>query len=138
MHREEAESRYVAGSMTLKALAEEAGVPLETVKRWSTQGGWQQKRRDARGREKGSGKSKGKLSRLMEASDEVEIVLAQAVKVMDGETEKAENISRMVEAINRQTATRLMLRKLSQDRTEKKDADRLDVVMENEVESLGE
>lgn len=134
MDREQAEKRYVEGSMTLKALSEEIGVPAETVNKWSREGTWQQKRREAKGKEKG----KGKLSRLMEASDEVEIVLAQAVKVMDGETENAENISRMVEAINRQTATRLMLKKLAQEKTEKKEGDRLSVVMEDEVDSLGE
>ncbi|MBR6186929.1 MAG: hypothetical protein IKQ41_11790 [Clostridia bacterium] len=136
MDRQEAGKKYIAGSMTLKALAEEIAVPEETVRKWSKQDGWQKKRRDRRDAE--TGKNKGKLSRLMEASNEVEIVLAQAVKVMDGETEKAENISRMVEAINRQTATRLMLKKLSQERTEKKEADRLNVVMEDEVERLGE
>ena len=134
MDRQEAEKKYVEGKTTLKALAGEAGVPVETVKKWSREGGWQQKKRDFQGAQR----RKGRLSRLMEASDEVEIVLAQAVKVMDGEKEKAENISRMVEAINRQTATRLMLKRLSQEKTEKKEADRLDVVMEDEVESMGE
>lgn len=136
MNKQEAEARYVHGTMTLKALAEEAGMPAETIRLWSRQGGWQLKRRQARGCEKEKGK--GKLSRLMEASEEVEIVLAQAVKVMDGETEKAENISRMVEAINRQTATRLMLKKLAQEKTEKKEGEQLNVVMEDEVERLGE
>ena len=113
-----AEKRYLESGETLRALAESMKVDYETVKRWSREGQWADKKRRARGV---SAKDK-QLSKLMEASDEIEEALQMAAmglkrkmaedpdgaEIADGKF-RAGNLNSIAHAIDRQTKTRMLL-----------------------------
>lgn len=124
--RLEAEARYISGTETLKELAEGTGVPLSSAKRWCKEGNWVKKRDKAKKRAmrkavtKAVEKKARELMRLMEASDEMEAALLLASKafaaamldtpgeIVDGNT-RANNLSRAIHALGRQTETRMLL-----------------------------
>ena len=126
--RQEAEQRYITGTMTLRSLAKETGISISTLGKWSKAGGWPQKREqvNARAMEKAVQKAVSKrareLERLLAASDDLEAALANAAQafrdnlendpkgklVTDGKF-RAGNLSQIVNALGRQTETRMML-----------------------------
>lgn len=124
----QAEERYVSEDISLKALAAEVDVKYGTMLKWCKAGEWTRKKKSIR--EKAVKKAAAlavnkkarELCRLMEASDEVESALllaarsiarnmgedAEGLLVTDGR-ERAGNLSRITQAIGRQTETRMML-----------------------------
>ena len=123
-----AEARYVKGRMSLKALAEETGVQPGTLKNWCRAGKWTEKRKEYHknaGQEaaiEAENKKARELHRLTQASDEVESALLLAARAiarnMDADTdgllvtdgkERAGNLSRLTQAIGRQTMNRMLL-----------------------------
>ena len=124
--RMDAEQRYVAGSMTLRALSQETGIPLSTLQRWCKADGWVKKREKARKRAmrkavtRATDKKAKELSRLLEASDAMEralltsakafesAMLENPVEIVDGKT-RAVNMSSVTHAIGRQLESRMLL-----------------------------
>lgn len=135
--RQEAEAAYIAGSMSLKTLAEQTGLKLGTLKRWSIEGKWSElrKKADKRARKKAVTRAvnqKAKeLAKLMAASDEIEKALLTAARainrnmtkdksgmlVTDGKW-RAGNLAGVVNALGRQTETRRMMREMLEEREE--------------------
>ena len=123
----EAEQRYISGDITLRALAEETGIPLSTLSRWSRARGWTKKRErfQARAMKKAVTKATDKkaraLAQLMDASGEIEtalLLMARGVRaLLDGdealrdqlENGRASHLKSLVDALGRQTETRMLL-----------------------------
>ena len=124
--RMEAEQRYVSGDETLKKLAEEMGIPLNTIKRWCKAGDWVKKREKAKRRAvkkavtRATDKKARQLARLIQASDAMENALIMSAKafeaamaenpaeIVDGKT-RALNLQSVSAAINRQVETRMLV-----------------------------
>lgn len=126
--REQAESRYIGSDVTLRALAEEAGVPFKTLSRWCKAGEWVKKREkiNRRALKKAATQAVNRkakeLIKLLEASDEIEDALLMAAKalratmetdedgteLMDGRF-RAGNLGQVVNAVGRQAETRMLL-----------------------------
>ena len=124
----EAEQKYIAGGMTLRALAEETGIPFSTISRWSKAGSWTKKREKFQKRAlrkaatRAVDKRAKELAKLLEASGEIEEALLLAArafraqmisdetgeKVTDGKT-RAANLSSVTHALGRQAETRMLL-----------------------------
>lgn len=145
-----AEKRYLSGEATLRALAEEMRAPYETVKKWSRDGNWAQKRKTGGEKKKRMTKKEKELSRLMEASDDIEEALqmaAQGIKkklaedtdgaeITDGKF-RAGNLNSIAHAIDRQTKTRILLSSVK-PKAESKESGGITVRMEPEVEETAE
>ena len=145
-----AEKRYLSGEATLRALAEEMRAPYETVKKWSRDGKWAQKRKTGGEKKKRMTKKEKELSRLMEASDDIEEALqmaAQGIKkklaedadgaeITDGKF-RAGNLNSIAHAIDRQTKTRILLSSVK-PKAESKEGGAITVKMEPEVEETAE
>lgn len=120
--------RYIGGDISLKDLAAELGLSASTLGKWKKAGDWDKKRADVRQRamkkaaEHAVNKKAKELCRLLEASDEMEYALLLAARavvknlcededgliVTDGK-ERADNMTRIVRAINQQAETRMRL-----------------------------
>ena len=136
----EAMEKYIAGGVTLKELAAEMGVPEGRMRAWSSRGHWADKRNG-----KESGKPVARASgtgRLREASDEAESALLLAARAVNGQMEAepafSQSVSGIVDALHKQTMTRLMLKKLAAPKQEKKESCGLVVKMEKDAENLAE
>lgn len=123
-----AEERYIGGEMSIWALAKEMGLSASTLGKWKKAGDWEKKRAQVRRRaEKKAAtqavnKKARELAKLLEASDEMEHALllaaralvknldadAEGLIVTDGK-ERADNMTRIVRAINQQAETRMRL-----------------------------
>ena len=123
-----AEERYISGDVSLKALAAELGLSASTLGKWKKTGEWDKKKGEVeqRAMKKAAthavNKKARELCRLMEASDEIEYALLLAARavvknlcedeegliVTDGK-ERADNMTRLVRAINQQAETRMRL-----------------------------
>lgn len=123
-----AEEKYIGGDVSLKALAAKMGVSASTLGKWKKAGEWEKKRGEVQQRamKKATAQAVNKkareLCRLMEASDEMEYALLLAARavvknlcedeegliVTDGK-ERADNMTRIVRAINQQAETRMRL-----------------------------
>ena len=123
-----AEEKYIGGDVSLKALAAELRVSASTLGKWKKAGEWEKKRGEVQQRamKKATAQAVNKkareLCRLMEASDEMEYALLLAARavvknlcedeegliVTDGK-ERADNMTRIVRAINQQAETRMRL-----------------------------
>ncbi len=129
----EAMEKYIAGGVTLKELAAEIGVPEGQMRIWSKHGHWADKR---------NGKTGAGTGRLREASDEAESALLLAARAVNGQMEAepafSQSVSGIVDALHKQTMTRLMLKKLAAPRQEKKESGGLVVKMEKDAENLAE
>lgn len=126
-NRLEAENKYIAGSMTLRALAEQMQIPFSTICRWSKAGGWAEKRKKVNRRAQNKAitqavnKKARELQKLLEASGEIEKALLMAArkfrKAMDRDKygmvvdakNRAANMAGIVNAIGRQAETRMLL-----------------------------
>ena len=124
----EAEQRYISSEITLRGLAEESGVPLSTLCKWSKAGGWKKKREKFQKRAmrkavtRATDKRARELQKLIEASGEMEEALLTAArafraqlmadetgeKLTDGKN-RAANLSSVAHAIGRQAETRMLL-----------------------------
>ena len=120
--------RYIGGDVSLKDLAAELGLSTSTLGKWKKAGEWEKKRGEVRQRaikkatEQAVNKKAKELCRLLEASDEMEYALLLAARavvknlcedeegliVTDGK-ERADNMTRIVRAINQQAETRMRL-----------------------------
>lgn len=73
--RQEAETKFVSNGGTLKTIADSLGIPISTVKRWSADGGWMEKRKKFNEKVKTktlnaeSGRQAKKLSRMLDTMD---------------------------------------------------------------------
>ena len=123
----EAEQKYIAGSMTLRALADEMGVPFTTISRWSKAGGWVEKRQQINRKAMKKAVARAvnqkarELARLIQASGEMEKALLLAARKFRRDMEKdkyglvvsdrfkAGNMAGIVNAIGRQTETRMLI-----------------------------
>ena len=123
-----AEERYIGGDVSLKALAAKMGVSASTLGKWKKAGEWDKKKGEVEQRAikkattQAVNKKARELCRLMEASDEMEYALLLAARavvknlcedeegliVTDGK-ERADNMTRLVRAINQQAETRMRL-----------------------------
>ncbi len=123
-----AEEKYIGGDVSLKALAAELSVSASTLGKWKKAGEWEKKRGEVQQRamKKATAQAVNKkareLCRLLEASDEMEYALLLAARavvknlcedeegliVTDGK-ERADNMTRIVRAINQQAETRMRL-----------------------------
>ena len=123
-----AEEKYIGGDVSLAALAAELGLSASTLGKWKKAGDWEKKRGEVRQRamkkaaEQAVNKKAKELCRLLEASDEMEYALLLAARavvknlcedeegliVTDGK-ERADNMTRIVRAINQQAETRMRL-----------------------------
>ena len=123
-----AEEMYIGGDVSLKALASELGISASTLGKWKKAGEWEKKKGEVeqRAMKKAAthavNKKARELCRLMEASDEIEYALLLAARavvknlcedeegliVTDGK-ERADNMTRIVRAINQQAETRMRL-----------------------------
>ena len=123
-----AEERYIGGDVSLKALASDLGLSASTLGKWKKAGEWEKKRGEVQQRAikkaatQAVNKKARELCRLMEASDEMEYALLLAARavvknlcedeegliVTDGK-ERADNMTRIVRAINQQAETRMRL-----------------------------
>ena len=123
-----AEEMYIGGDVSLKALASELGISASTLGKWKKAGEWEKKKGEVeqRAMKKAAthavNKKARELCRLMEASDEMEYALLLAARavvknlcedeegliVTDGK-ERADNMTRIVRAINQQAETRMRL-----------------------------
>ena len=123
-----AEEMYIGGDVSLKALASELGISASTLGKWKKAGEWEKKKGEVeqRAMKKAAthavNKKARELCRLMEASDEIEYALLLAARavvknlcedeegliVTDGK-ERADNMTRLVRAINQQAETRMRL-----------------------------
>ena len=123
-----AEEKYIGGDISLRALASELGMNASTLGKWKKAGEWEKKRDEVRQRAmkkaavQAVNKKAKELCRLLEASDEMEYALLLAARavvknlcededglmVTDGK-ERADNMTRIVRAINQQAETRMRL-----------------------------
>ena len=123
-----AEEMYISGDVSLKALASELGISASTLGKWKKAGEWEKKKGEVeqRAMKKAAthavNKKARELCRLMEASDEMEYALLLAARavvknlcedeegliVTDGK-ERADDMTRIVRAINQQAETRMRL-----------------------------
>jgi len=123
-----AEEKYIGGDVSLKALASELGLSASTLGKWKKAGEWDKKKGEVeqRAMKKAAthavNKKARELCRLLEASDEIEYALLLAARavvknlcedeegliVTDGK-ERADNMTRLVRAINQQAETRMRL-----------------------------
>lgn len=123
-----AEEKFIGGDVSLRALAAELGMSASTLWKWKKAGEWEKKRDEVRQRamKKAAAQAVNKkakeLCRLLEASDEMEYALLLAARavvknlcedeegliVTDGK-ERADNMTRIVRAINQQAETRMRL-----------------------------
>ncbi len=123
-----AEERYIGGNVSLKALASELGLSASTLGKWKKAGEWEKKKGEVEQRAikkaatQAVNKKAKELCRLLEASDEMEYALLLAARavvknlcedeegliVTDGK-ERADNMTRIVRAINQQAETRMRL-----------------------------
>ena len=120
--KQAAEKRYLKSGETLRALAAGMNVDYETVKKWSREGKWAEKKRRAGGAAPRLSAKEKQLSKLMEASDEIEEALQMAAmglkrkmaedtdgtEIADGKF-RAGNLNSIAHAIDRQTKTRILL-----------------------------
>ena len=127
--RLEAEQRYIGGGMSLRALAEETGIPPKTLMRWSREGDWVKKREkvQARAAKKAAtmvvNRRARQLSRLMRASDGLEQALEMATKQLTSAIQAAQdtperiadgrfragNVRQLTDAVARAVETRMLL-----------------------------
>lgn len=127
--RLEAEQRYIGGGMSLRALAEETGIPAKTLMRWSREGDWVKKREkvQARAAKKAAtmvvNRRARQLSRLMRASDGLEQALEMAAKQLTSAMQAAQdtperiadgrfragNVRQLTDAVARAVETRMLL-----------------------------
>ncbi len=123
-----AQERYIGGDVSLKDLAADLGLSASTLGKWKKAGGWDDKRAEVRKQAMKKAavhainKKAKELCRLLEASDEMEYALLLAARavvknlcedeegsiVTDGK-ERADNMTRLVRAINQQAETRMRL-----------------------------
>ena len=123
-----AEERYISGDVSLRTLAAELGLSASTLGKWKKAGEWEKKRGEVQQRAmkkaatQAVNKKARELCRLLEASDEMEYALLLAARavvknlgedeeglmVTDGK-ERADNLTRIVRAINQQAETRMRL-----------------------------
>ena len=123
-----AEEKYIGGDVSLRALAAELGLSASTLGKWKKAGEWEKKRGEVQQRAmkkaatQAVNKKARELCRLLEASDEMEYALLLAARavvknlcedeegliVTDGK-ERADNMTRIVRAINQQAETRMRL-----------------------------
>ncbi len=123
-----AQERYIGGDVSLKDLAAELGLSVSTLGKWKKAGEWDEKRAEIRKQAMKKAavhainKKAKELCRLLEASDEMEYALLLAARavvknlcedeegliVTDGK-ERADNMTRIVRAINQQAETRMRL-----------------------------
>ncbi|MBR3739047.1 MAG: hypothetical protein IKN04_01140 [Clostridia bacterium] len=123
-----AEEKYIGGDVSLRALAAELGLSASTLGKWKKAGEWEKKRDEVQQRAmkkaatQAVNKKARELCRLLEASDEMEYALLLAARavvknlcedeegliVTDGK-ERADNMTRIVRAINQQAETRMRL-----------------------------
>lgn len=123
-----AEEKYIGGDVSLKTLASELGLSASTLGKWKKAGEWDKKKGEVeqRAMKKAAthavNKKARELCRLLEASDEIEYALLLAARavvknlcedeegliVTDGK-ERADNMTRLVRAINQQAETRMRL-----------------------------
>ena len=123
-----AEEKYIGGDVSLRALAAELGLSASTLGKWKKAGEWEKKRDEVQQRAmkkaatQAVNKKARELCRLLEASDEMEYALLLAARavvknlcedeegliVTDGK-ERADNMTRLVRAINQQAETRMRL-----------------------------
>lgn len=133
-----AEERYIGGDVSLKALASELGISASTLGKWKKAGEWEKKKGEVeqRAMKKAAthavNKKARELCRLLEASDEMEYALLLAARavvknlcedeegliVTDGK-ERADNMTRIVRAINQQAETRMRLSGIMDQTSEK-------------------
>lgn len=123
--RLEAQEKYISGSMSLRALAEEMGLSPTTVRKWSRAGNWPkerekvQKRALRRAATRAVDKKARELEKLILASGAAENALLLAMRqfeqkiqdsddIVDGKF-RAGNFSSLVHALGRQAETRLMI-----------------------------
>jgi len=154
--RAEAEARYVAGDMTLSALAQETGVPLNSLKRWCKSGGWVRKREKAHARAvrravtSGVGRRAKSLARLISASDEMDEALLRAARLFsqamrsdepidikaltDGDS-RARNLLSVARGIESMAKARAQLDGIAQEREK---ADNNGLVIRLEADELEE
>lgn len=124
--RMEAEKRYISSDITLAALAQEMGLPLNTLKVWCKKYNWVKERQKAQKRAmrkaitRVTDKKAKDLAKLLEASGEVEKALLAGARAFAEKMEKnpltivdgrmrASNLSSLTHALGRQTETRMML-----------------------------
>lgn len=124
----QAEEKYIAGDCSLKALAEEMGLPYGTVKKWSAGEDWQRKRKafQTQAMKKAAAKAVNKkareLARLLEASEEMESALLLAARAFTRKMEEEENpewmtdgknpagnLTAIIRALGQQTENRMLL-----------------------------
>lgn len=123
-----AEERYIGGDVSLRTLAAELCLSASTLGKWKKAGEWEKKRGEVQQRAmkkaatQAVNKKARELCRLLEASDEMEYALLLAARavvknlgedeeglmVTDGK-ERADNLTRIVRAINQQAETRMRL-----------------------------
>ena len=123
-----AEEKYIGGDVSLRTLAAELGLSASTLGKWKKAGEWEKKRDEVQQRAmkkaatQAVNKKARELCRLLEASDEMEYALLLAARavvknlcedeegliVTDGK-ERADNMTRIVRAINQQAETRMRL-----------------------------
>ena len=95
--RMEAEQRYIAGDETLAEISKSTGIPLNSLKRWSKAGDWVKKREKLKKRAlrkaatRAADRKARELSRLLEASDELEKALLTSAKAIVEIAEKEPN-----------------------------------------------
>lgn len=124
--RQEAEQRYITGSENLKELAAALHIPLTSLKRWCTAGGWVKKREKFQARAmrkavtKAADKKARELAKLLQASETMEnalIMAAEALleglkskpnKLTDGQF-RAGNVEHIAKALNKQAETRMLI-----------------------------
>ena len=127
--RMEAEQRYIASTITLRDLAEEMSISAGTLMRWSREGAWAEKRRQAEMKAsekamKSAAKKRAKqLEKLLDASVNLESALQTASqqilsaleenkKMTDGKMAdgfRAKNLQSLAAAIGTATQTRMLL-----------------------------
>jgi len=125
--RARAEQMYISGAQTLRELAEETGVSVSTLSRWCKQGGWVKKRERVQKRamrkaaDRAVDRKARELSRLIQASGELERGLLAAAKgaadilaeegggeMLDGKRRSA-NFANMAGTLERLAAARQIL-----------------------------
>ena len=125
--RARAEQMYVSGAQTLRELAEETGVSVSTLSRWCKQGGWVKKRERVQKRamrkaaDRAVDRKARELSRLIQASGELERGLLAAAKgaadilaeegggeMLDGKRRSA-NFANMAGTLERLAAARQIM-----------------------------
>ena len=135
-----AEKRYMESEITLTALAAEMGLSFDRVSRWSRAGKWHKRRMESKG------KNGGKLRKLLDASDAVETALLQSARALcqteGGSEGRQQDLCRIVQAVGKQTVTRLLLSKMEEKKGERKTAvkegDGVMIQMDKAVEELSE